>query len=65
MHPHLLLLVQPGGLFLQHGQLVLGQRQLLAGALQHSGQLVVGHLQLDVLDMALLPLAAQLVALEL
>lgn len=65
VYPHLFLLVQPGSLLLQHGQLFLGQRQLLAGALQRTGQFVVGRLQLDVLHVALLPLAAQLVALVL
>lgn len=65
VYPHLFLLLQPGGLLLQHGQLLLGEPQLLAGALKRSGQLVVGHLQLDVLHVALLLLAAQLMALEL
>lgn len=63
--PHLFLLLKPGRLILQHAQLVLGQRQLLAGGLQRAGQLVVGHLQFDVLHVALLLLAVQLVALEL
>ena len=62
---HLFLLLQPGRLVLQHCQLVLGQRQLLAGVLQRPGQLVVGHLQFDVLHVALLLLAVQLAALEL
>lgn len=60
-YPHLFLLPQTGRLLLQHGQLSL----VLAGAVQRAGQIVVGHLQLDVLHVALLLLAVQLVALEL
>lgn len=63
--PHLLVVLQPGGLLLQHSQLLLGLRQLLAAALQRSAQLVVGRPQLDVLHAAVVLLAVQLVALEL